>query len=34
MQTTEFAAFFGPYAICLTLEVLFLSKELNNQSYS
>jgi len=34
MQTTEFAAFFVPYATCLTLEVLFLSKELNNQSYS
>jgi Na+-translocating ferredoxin:NAD+ oxidoreductase RnfD subunit len=34
MQTTEFAAFFVPYAICLTLEVLFLSKELNNKSYS
>jgi Na+-translocating ferredoxin:NAD+ oxidoreductase RnfD subunit len=34
MQSTEFAAFFVPYAICLTLEVLFLSKELNNKSYS
>jgi Na+-translocating ferredoxin:NAD+ oxidoreductase RnfD subunit len=34
MQNTEFAAFFVPYAICLTLEVLFLSKELNNKSYS
>jgi len=33
MQTSEFAAFFVPYATCLTLEVLFLSKELNNQSY-
>lgn len=33
MQTNEFAAFFVPYATCLTLEVLFLSKELNNQSY-
>ena len=33
MQTIEFAAFFGPYATCLILEVLFLSRELNNQSY-
>jgi hypothetical protein len=33
MQITEFAAFFGPYATCLILEVLFLSRELNNQSY-
>jgi hypothetical protein len=34
MQTSEFAAFFLPYAVCLILEVLFLSKQLNNQTYS
>jgi hypothetical protein len=34
MQTTEFTAFFIPYAICLTLEVAYLSKQLNNQPYS
>jgi len=33
MQTSEFAAFFVPYATCLALEVFFLSKELNNRSY-
>tara|TARA_R110002072_G_scaffold22615_1_gene79431 strand:+ start:270808 stop:271227 length:420 start_codon:yes stop_codon:yes gene_type:complete len=33
MQTTEFAAFFTPYAVCLVLEVIYLSKLLNNQSY-
>lgn len=33
MQTAEFAAFFVPYATCLTLEVLFLSKQLNNHAY-
>lgn len=32
MATLEFAAFFVPYAICLIAEVLYLSKELNNQS--
>lgn len=31
MATSEFAAFFVPYAICLVLEVAFLSKQLNNQ---
>jgi hypothetical protein len=34
METSEFAAFFVPYASCLTLEVIFLSKQLNNQTYS
>ena len=34
MQTTEFAAFFIPYAVCLILEVAYLSKQLNNQTYS
>jgi len=31
MQTVEFAAFFIPYAICLITEVIYLSKQLNNQ---
>ncbi|GHC44668.1 DUF6168 family protein [Ulvibacter litoralis] len=34
MAGAEFAAFFIPYAVCLTLEVAYLSKLLNNQSYS
>ncbi|RMA65956.1 DUF6168 family protein [Ulvibacter antarcticus] len=34
MQTAEFAAFFTPYAVCLILEVIYLSKLLNNQTYS
>ena len=34
MEKPEFAAFFVPYATCLILEVLFLSKQLNNQTYS
>lgn len=34
MQKTEFAAFFTPYAVCLILEVAYLSKQLNNQLYS
>lgn len=34
MRTSEFTAFFIPYAICLILEVAYLSKQLNNQSYS
>ncbi|MFC7356117.1 DUF6168 family protein [Jejudonia soesokkakensis] len=34
MQLAEFAAFFVPYAVCLILEVAYLSKQLNNQSYS
>jgi hypothetical protein len=34
MQTTEFAAFFVPYALCLIFEVIYLSKQLNNQSNS
>ncbi len=32
MQTIEFVTFFVPYAICLVLEVFYLSKVLNNQS--
>jgi hypothetical protein len=31
MLTVEFAAFFIPYAICLITEVIYLSKQLNNQ---
>ncbi|MAM28080.1 MAG: hypothetical protein CMC13_03575 [Flavobacteriaceae bacterium] len=34
MQTSEFAAFFVPYAVCLAIEVVVLSKQLNNQTYS
>lgn len=34
MQIAEFAAFFVPYAVCLILEVIYLSKQLNNQTYS
>lgn len=34
MQTTEFTAFFVPYALCLAVEVFYLSKQLNNQTYS
>ncbi|RDK88544.1 hypothetical protein C8D94_101418 [Marinirhabdus gelatinilytica] len=34
MQKTEFTAFFIPYAVCLILEVTYLSKQLNNQPYS
>lgn len=34
MQTSEFTAFFVPYALCLGLEVFYLSKQLNNQTYS
>ncbi|HBC02845.1 MAG TPA: DUF6168 family protein [Aequorivita sp.] len=33
MATSEFAAFFVPYATCLILEVAFLSKQLNNQDF-
>lgn len=33
MATVEFASFFVPYAVCLTLEVTYLSKQLNNQSF-
>ena len=33
METIEFVTFFVPYAICLIVEVTFLSKQLNNQSY-
>jgi hypothetical protein len=32
MQTIEFTSFFIPYAICLITEVVYLSKQLNNQS--
>jgi hypothetical protein len=31
MQAVEFAAFFIPYSICLIAEVIYLSKQLNNQ---
>lgn len=31
-QTIEFITFFVPYAVCLILEVYYLSKQLNNQS--
>ena len=34
MSTLEFISFFIPYAICLILEVSYLSKELNNQVFS
>lgn len=33
MSTSEFAAFFVPYATCLILEVAYLSKQLNNQDF-
>ncbi|MCT8339379.1 DUF6168 family protein [Flavobacteriaceae bacterium TK19130] len=33
METIEFVTFFVPYAMCLIVEVTFLSKQLNNQSY-
>lgn len=33
MQTIEFVTFFVPYAVCLALEVGYLSKQLNNQVY-
>lgn len=33
MERAEFVAFFTPYAVCLTLEVIYLSKLLNNQTY-
>ncbi len=32
METIEFTAFFIPYAVCLITEVIYLSKQLNNQS--
>lgn len=31
METAEFITFFVPYGVCLTLEVYYLSKQLNNQ---
>lgn len=31
METIEFITFFAPYAVCLILEVFYLSKQLNNQ---
>lgn len=34
METIEFITFFVPYAVCLILEVYYLSKQLNNQSDS
>ncbi|SRX72496.1 DUF6168 family protein [Aequorivita antarctica] len=33
MSSSEFAAFFVPYATCLILEVIYLSKQLNNQDF-
>ncbi len=32
MATSEFTAFFVPYGSCLTMEVYYLAKQLNNQS--
>jgi hypothetical protein len=32
VTTLEFTAFFVPYLVCLILEVLYLSKQLNNQT--
>jgi FtsH-binding integral membrane protein len=32
VTTSEFTAFFVPYLVCLILEVLYLSKQLNNQT--
>ena len=32
MKVVEFTAFFIPYAICLIIDVLHLSKQLNNQT--
>ena len=32
IETLEFLAFFIPYATCLIAEVIYLSKQLNNQS--
>ena len=34
MQTIEFTTFFIPYALCLITDVLYLSKQLNNQTSS
>jgi len=31
MQNIEFITFFVPYALCLTLEVFYLTKQLNKQ---
>lgn len=33
MSSSEFAAFFVSYATCLILEVIYLSKQLNNQDF-
>ncbi len=33
MSRTEFASFFVPYALCLIMEVTYLSKQLNNQTF-
>lgn len=33
MQTIEFTTFFIPYALCLIADVLYLSKQLNNQTF-
>jgi len=34
LERAEFIAFFIPYALCLIIDVIYLSKRLNNQSYS
>jgi len=34
MSTVEFVTFFIPYAFCLIADVIYLSKQLNNQTYS
>ncbi len=34
MKTIEFITFFIPYALCLIADVIYLSKQLNNQTYS
>jgi len=32
MKTIEFTTFFIPYALCLIIDVFYLSKQLNNQT--
>ena len=34
IETIEFTTFFIPYALCLITDVLYLSKQLNNQTSS
>ncbi len=33
LSKTEFAIFFIPYSLCLIIEVTYLSKQLNNQTF-